>query len=169
MSEHICAQCARCQKTCCQETDIYVSPGDLRRIEQFTGRADFTEFRAASDPAYLEVDSDPLWQQCVFRDDGTKRVMKQRADGDCSFLGERGCSLPTEVRPLICRLYPFDYDADGIRDKLAGGCPTQLLAADQTLPQAIGMNRNDAERWHQMLYQEIQTEPATLAISCSSD
>ncbi len=169
MSEHICARCAHCQKTCCQETDIYVSLGDLRRIEQFTGRADFTEFRAASDPVYREVDGDPLWQACVFRDDGTKRVLKHHAGGDCTFLGERGCSLPTEVRPLICRLYPFDYDAGGIRDELASGCPTHLLASDETLPQAIGMSRTDAERWHRMLYQEIQMESAAPATLCTLD
>ena len=35
-------------------------------------------------------------------------------NGDCTFLGAAGCVLPEEVRPLVCRLYPFEYTHRGI-------------------------------------------------------
>ena len=65
--------------------------------------------------------------QNVFREDGQRRVLKQQPDKDCFFLGPQGCSLPAEARPLICRLYPFDYNADRILPTPASGCPVELL------------------------------------------
>jgi Fe-S-cluster containining protein len=104
-----------------------------------------------------------MWQQSVFRDDRSRRVLKQRDGGDCTFLGEQGCTLPADVRPLVCRLYPYDYDARGIRPHFAGGCPTQLLMPGETLGTAIGMTRADAELWHRQLYAEIVTEQHLVA------
>ena len=74
------------------------------------------------------------------------------------FLGTAGCVLPLEVRPLVCRLYPFDYTEDGIKDELSGGCPLELLQPGQSLTEALEMNRTDAERWHAMLYTEVRRE-----------
>ena len=64
-------------------------------------------------------------------------MLKRQPDGDCTFLGEQGCVLPLETRPLICRLYPYDYSEQGIRDELAAGCPLELAAS-----RAWGCSRN---------------------------
>ena len=146
-------------KTCCQTSEVYVSPGDAQRIAAHTGRTDFHEFRPAGDPTYLEQDDDPAWFEHVFRPDGARRVLKRRPDGDCTFLGPQGCVLPLEIRPLICRLYPYDYDERGIRDELAHGCPLELLPPGQGLVEALSMSIEDARRWHRQLYQEITLEP----------
>ena len=102
--------------------------------------------------------SDPIWIENVIRPDGTRRVLQRQPDGDCTFLGDAGCALPLETRPLICRIYPFDYTADGLRDELAHGCPMELLPAGQSLLQALDIKRSDAERWHKQLYAEVLTE-----------
>jgi Fe-S-cluster containining protein len=94
----------------------------------------------------------------IFRPDGSRRVLERRADGECTFLGDRGCTLPTEVRPLVCRLYPHDYTAAGLRAELAEGCPTHLLRPGETLLRALDMRREDAERWRAMLYAELDLE-----------
>jgi Fe-S-cluster containining protein len=154
--EFLCARCARHQKTCCQETDIFVTLGDVQRIAEHTGRSDFSEFRSASDPVYLDQDDDPTWQQHVFRSDGTRRVLRQQPNRDCTFLGERGCVLPLETRPLICRLYPFDYTDAGVKPEPAGGCPVQLLRPAQVLLETLEMRFDDAHRWHEQLYRELQ-------------
>ncbi len=146
-------------KTCCQTSEVYVSPGDVDRIAAHTGRTDFHEFRPAGDPMYVEQDDDPAWLEHVFRPDGTRRIMKRRPDGDCTFLGAQGCELPLEIRPLICRLYPYDYDERGIRDDLVHGCPLELLPPQQGLIEALDMNIEDARRWHRQLYREIRLEP----------
>lgn len=145
-------------QTCCQTSEVYATPGDVERIEAHTGRRDFTEFRAPDDPVYLMQDDDPEWLNHVFQLDGTRRVLKREANGDCTFLGSAGCVLPLETRPIICRLYPFDYTAEGLRDELARGCPTELLAEGQALLEALDISRVDALRWHAQLYREIKAE-----------
>jgi Fe-S-cluster containining protein len=157
--EFLCARCARHQQTCCQHTDIVVTLGDLARIEAATGRSVPTEYRGPANAVYADQDDDPLWKRHLIRSDGTRRVLRQAANGDCTFLGPTGCTLPPEVRPLICRLYPFDYTADGLKVELARGCPLELLRPGETLLEVLDMRREQAERWHRQLYAEILQEP----------
>lgn len=156
--EFLCVRCARQQKTCCQFSEIFTTRGDVQRIEAHTDRRGFTEFRVPDNPEYLDQDDDPVWRDNVFRRDGSRRVLRRLPNGDCTFLGDRGCTLPLEVRPLVCRLYPYDYTSEGIRDELQHGCPVQLLAPGQGLIEALDMNIDDARRWHGQLYEEIEME-----------
>lgn len=159
LPENLCARCARHHETCCQKTDIYVTLQDVRRIEQHVGFSGFEEFRQPFDPVYIFQEDDPLWMEKVFQADGSRRVVRHKENGDCVFLGSAGCTLPTEVRPLICRLYPFDYNAEGLKTVPASGCPSHLLAPGQSVFEGVGVNPDDARRWHGMLYQELQQEP----------
>lgn len=156
--EFLCVRCSRHMKTCCQTSEVYATPGDVRRIAEWTGRDDFTEFRVPSDPVYLEQDDDPTWARYVFREDNSRRVLKREESGDCTFLGEQGCRLPLETRPLICRMYPYDYNERGLRDELANGCPLELLRPGQELIEVLDMKLDDARRWHEQLYDEIRLE-----------
>ena len=158
--EFLCARCARHKRTCCQDTEIHVTLGDMRRIAPYTDGAVVAEFRKPSDPVYDQSYEDPVWQQLVFRDDGTRRVLKQRPDGDCVFLGREGCRLPAVARPLVCRLYPFDYTADGVHSRLASGCPVELLQPAQQLLEVLNMNIDDARLLHAELYKEIREKDA---------
>lgn len=158
VDEFLCVRCARHTKTCCQRSEIYTTSGDERRIRDYSGRDDFTEFRPAVNIDYADQDDDPIWRDHVFLEDGSRRVLKRQPNGDCTFLGTQGCVLPLEVRPLVCRLYPYDYTADGIQEQLAEGCPLELLRPGQELIQALDMNIADARRWHRQLYEEIQYE-----------
>jgi Fe-S-cluster containining protein len=154
--EFLCARCARHQRTCCQDSEIHVSLADVRRIQPFASREEFTEFRAPTDPVYDQRIEDPFWHQHVFRPDGTRRVLKQQRNGDCFFLGPAGCRLPAECRPIVCRLYPFDYTADGLMPRPASGCPLELLPPGSELLPALGMNSSEAERLRAQLYDEIR-------------
>ncbi len=121
--EPLCARCARHQQTCCQDSDIYVTTQDVARISAHVGHSDFTEYRVASDPVYLNEHHDPLWMEKVFRPDGSRRVLKQQSNLDCIFLGKQGCVLPTEVRPLICRLYPSSFRSTRFEWSLQNAVP----------------------------------------------
>lgn len=145
-------------KTCCQTSEVHATKGDVQRITNFTGRDDFTEFRAPVNPDYADQDDDTAWQQHVFRQDGSRRVLKRQAGGDCTFLGPQGCVLPLETRPLICRLYPYDYIEQGIQDELAPGCPLELLRPGMSLLEELDIKLEDARRWHKQLYAEIRLE-----------
>lgn len=156
--DFLCVRCSRHMQTCCQTCEVYATPGDVERIARHTGRDDFTEFRVPLNPVYAEHDDDTAWQQHVFRKDGSRRVLKRLPDGDCTFLGPQGCTLPLETRPLVCRLYPYDYDEHEIHDELATGCPLELLQPGLGLIQELDMNLDDARRWHKQLYAEIRLE-----------
>ncbi|MCC6581220.1 MAG: YkgJ family cysteine cluster protein [Phycisphaeraceae bacterium] len=154
----ICARCASHQKTCCQTSEIYATKGDVRRIEQHTGRTGFTRLQKPENPSYADQDDDPIWATHVLRPDGTRRVLLRRDNGDCLFLGNAGCVLPLDTRPLVCRMYPFTYNDQGIDGVDPDRCPTGLLQEGENLLDAMGMNIDDARRWHSQLYREIRDE-----------
>jgi uncharacterized protein len=159
-TDFLCVRCARRRKTCCQLCEVYVTPGDVRRIAEHTGAEDFHEFRPAGDSVYTDHPDDPTWMRLVFRADGTRRILRRRAEGDCTFLGPCGCRLPLDVRPLVCRIYPYDFNEQGIKDELERGCPMELVRKGLTLIDELGMDRAAAERWHRQLYEEIRLEEA---------
>ena len=153
---NLCAKCAQRELTCCQNTEVLVTDGDLQRIATYVGRTDFWEYQKPQDPVYsMHQPADPNWLDYTLRPDGTRPQLKHLLSGDCTFLTSTGCSLPSEVRPLICRLYPYDYTEHGI-DGTVSGCPLYLLEKGQTLIGEIGINPGDAKRWHEQLYSELR-------------
>jgi Fe-S-cluster containining protein len=150
-----CAKHALHERTCCQTAEVFVTEGDRRRIAEHAGRADFWELRAPSDPSYIDDGDDPAWMRHAFRPDGTRPVLKRRSNGDCVFLGAQGCSLPAGVRPLVCRIYPYEYDERGIR-AVGDRCPKWVVPPGGSIVEVLGMRRDDAERWHAMLYRELR-------------
>ncbi len=155
--ECLCARCSRVQGSCCEKKEILVTQGDLLRISQYTGSFDFHEFRVPQDPAYLDQDDDPNWNTYTVNEQGARRVLKTTGDLACLFLGEAGCRLPYEVRPLVCRLFPYSYNEGGLTD-IEQECPTDLLAPGESLMQCLGMDEEKAVRWHDLLYRELREQ-----------
>lgn len=157
---HPCVRCASAQRTCCQRAEVLVTLGDLGRIAAAAGRRDFVELRAAADPTYTEPDpADPMWVRYTVRPDGTRRVLRREATGDCTFLGAGGCVLPAEARPLVCRLYPYDYTESRLTAVGGEFCPTSLFAGEGgDMAEVLGMEAAGARRWHAMLYEELRAE-----------
>jgi Fe-S-cluster containining protein len=154
-----CAKHALIERTCCQTSEVFVTEGDKQRIAEHTGRLDFWENRAPEDPSYLDQADDPRWARGVFRPDGTRPILKREPGGDCTFLGREGCSLPVEVRPLVCRMYPFEYSEKGV-EGVGGRCPDYVVPPGSTLLDTLGMKREDAVRWHKVLYRELRVNDA---------
>lgn len=157
---HPCARCAQVQKTCCQRAEILLTDGDVVRIAAHSGRTDFDTYRAPSDPDYLVADpADPHWVEWTIRADGTRHVLRKQSNGDCTFLGAQGCVLPEATRPLVCRLYPYNYTERGLIVESSHYCPTALLAPrGESMADVLGMNARDAERWRQQLYAELRRD-----------
>lgn len=160
---HPCARCASMQKTCCQRAEILVTRGDVDRIAGHTGKTDFWDVRRPLEASYLEEDpEDPNWLAYTTDDQGRRRMLRRKPGGDCTFLGEAGCVLPLETRPLVCRLYPFAYTERGLSGEDVDYCPTGvLLPADRpglTMLTVLGMAPVDGERWRGQLYAELRAE-----------
>jgi Fe-S-cluster containining protein len=157
---HPCARCARMQRTCCQRAEILVTSADVQRIAAHSGRSEFVEQRSPADPAYLEDDpDDPRWKQLTVLPDGTRRMLQRRPDGDCTFLGAAGCVLPTDVRPLVCRLYPWSYDQRGLLGEDADYCPTAALEPPQgRMTLMLDIPADVAEGWRAQLYTELERD-----------
>lgn len=154
----ICAECAMLGLTCCSvKRDILVTLGDIDRIARLTGQTDFFEYRCPIDPAYLDQAHDPNWLRYTVYTDGTRRVLKRAADGACVFVNSTGCVLPMDVRPLVCRLYPFNYTEEGLAGVVTE-CPEYLLTHNETILDALHMSYTAAYPWWDALYTELRSE-----------
>lgn len=167
---HECARCALMQRTCCQRAEVVVTAGDVARISAHTGRHGFTEHRRPADPAYVAFDpDDPRWVDYTVADDGTRHVLRRAPDGDCTFLGSSGCTLPESVRPLVCRLYPWSYTESGIDGVDSEYCPAQYTAGGALMTDLLGMDRGTAERWRSQLYAELRAQRPAAACGADGD
>lgn len=153
-----CARCASLQRTCCQRAEVLVTEGDIARIVAAGRATDFVEHRVPGDPAYSEPDDDdPNWLSYTQRHDGSRRVLRRASSGDCTFLGPQGCVLALEVRPLVCRLYPYEYTETELSGIASDYCPTAVLAPHgERMTDVLGIGADDAERWRQDLYAELR-------------
>lgn len=159
MDDSFCASCARQGSSCCQNTEIYCTPGDRRRIAAaLGGRDDFHERRRSAFPDQIPdaeaAAFDPPWA-ALFARHGERDVLKHRPNDDCVFLSPTGCALDMETRPLICRLYPFSYNHEAIVGVDACRCPQPASDNGALALALIGMDRERAEDWRHMLYKEI--------------
>ena len=155
----LCSRCSRLQKTCCQVTEIYVTQGDVFRIQAATDQTGFHEFRAPQNPDYLDQDDDPVWAYYVFRPDRSRRILKHKENGDCCFLTSEGCQLPMDIRPLVCRIYPYAYRDGHLTGIEEGLCPVHILEPGKSLTATLGMEETeDPARWVSNLYLEIRAE-----------
>lgn len=139
-----------------------MTEGDIARIAAHVGRDDFWSRRRPQDAEYLDEDpDDPAWQALTSDGEGRRAMLERRPQGDCTFLGARGCTLPLDVRPLVCRLYPFSYTERGLTGVEDGYCPREaLLPRDEpgvTMLTVLGMEAREGERWRRQLYSELRS------------
>ncbi len=100
---------------------------------------------------------DPAWGR-VFGPDGRVRVIRRGEGRECVFLTPAGCSLSLATRPLVCRLYPFDYNETAIKGVYGPLCPEPERGNGPLLLALLAMGRDEAEGWRRALYEEIRRE-----------
>jgi Fe-S-cluster containining protein len=77
--------CRACNR-CCRNKAIRVNPYEILRLARYLGI--------------------PTTQFIKRHTEAGGTVLRPKENGDCGFLGERGCSVHPD-RPLACRLYPL--------------------------------------------------------------
>ncbi len=156
-TDSLCARCAASGYTCCHNTRIILTHGDLARIAEVAGE-DFYEYVNAGKAGKRELEEDPIWAG-LFAEGRRLRVLRRQPDGrSCHFLAPNGCRLTLETRPLICRLYPYDYTHGSIKGVHAPYCPEPESDDPDLLLALLGMHRDTAEQWRIALYKEIGEE-----------
>lgn len=154
-----CARHAQIGVTCCQKSEILLTDGDKARISAHTGDDGFWEVRAPHDPVYrVEAHERDGWA-LGFYPDGTRPVTKRKPNGDCTFLGHAGCVLPLDVRPIVCRLYPYSFDDERITGVEADRCPLEVVRPGGSIVEELGMDPAIAEDWRSQLYSELREAP----------
>lgn len=150
-----CIDCSRTDACCCCGVEIYLTGGDVSRITKHNGISadEFSHFVAPTG-IYVDAAGDPGWNPLVLRPDGTRRIVKLRRDGSCTFLTSTGCSLPLDVRPLLCRIHPYDFDRQSLKG-VDADCPISAMPDQPAALKAIGMPRDAVATWHRALYSEI--------------
>jgi uncharacterized protein len=122
----VCARCPRALgSSCCEvqpgEALATLTRADVERIRLHTGLSTrrFVEEEGMGEEAAADYEaSRPLFRG-YFRRAPVRLTLRQRAGrpgaaSACVFhRPDVGCTLPEAVRPLACRLYPFERFADG--------------------------------------------------------
>jgi len=151
--------CAKCGGACCKNGETYLTGGDVERITGHTGRSDFHVMKTMG-PRYAGCD--PAWTELVCGHDGHRRVLHRSDDGECTFLAETGCVLPLDVRPLLCRIYPYEFDGAKLlaTEPL---CPISRLPDRASVLVGLGMPPESVRQWRRDLYAEISREKVAAA------
>lgn len=155
----LCFKCSLNGTSCCKGTQICLTSGDIVRISRFLGIRHFFTIEMP-DIVYLDPGDDPTWIALTIRPDGQRRVLKRTMDKSCTMLGENGCQLPLLVRPLVCRLHPYEFTEKGI----SGVDPTCPISQERDWPsvmEQLGMAVSATNQWHSMLYCELRSDKAS--------
>jgi uncharacterized protein len=121
----VCARCPRALgRSCCEvapgEALATLTRADVARIAAHTGFAArrFVEEEGLDEEAAAAYEAGRPLFRGYFRQGPVRLTLQQRpqAGGRSACVFHRpgaGCALPAHVRPIACRLYPFDVFADG--------------------------------------------------------
>ncbi len=117
---HICARCHGLKQGCCVLGQCHVehmfglTAGEIKIISRASGlkAGQFVE----QDEITFEFERTLKQLHPVFAQtmpDRKRNRLKVNRAGRCVFLGPEGCRLPSQSRPLYCRLYPFWFKPSG--------------------------------------------------------
>lgn len=90
---------------------IILLPTEVQRIAAFTGKdpsefIDTTPLPLSQREDYLRLSvEDPLWSRLV-----SIWTQPSGFKNNCPFLQTEGCSLPYQVKPFLCQIYPLDFN-----------------------------------------------------------
>ncbi|OHD12762.1 MAG: hypothetical protein A2086_07230 [Spirochaetes bacterium GWD1_27_9] len=157
---NLCDKCSKIDKTCCQLGSgvVLLTDGDIKRIINFVGQNDFWLMEEPKEYLKNRILSsfDPNMRLYALSKDNKVQTLKHQANGDCTFLTEKGCILPMEDRPLYCRIHPYDFVEEVVTGITFVDCPVQYLDKKGDLPDILNVKYDDAVRWVKQLYNELK-------------
>jgi uncharacterized protein len=160
-----CRECSKIQLTCCVRPEIFVTNGDINRIANGTGRKDFYHLRPVPEemkhyygsPCNVEKGSE-IYFQYLFNENGRRNILKKNEKNECCFLTQDGCVLPPNIRPILCRLYPFDWNDKKEIWVAPTHCPKNFFKDEQEIRDRVCLTEEEAKRLVCLLYDEIMNK-----------
>lgn len=156
----ICARCARVGRCCCiltddaQELCFPISELERQRIVEHGPKDRGGLCGQPNSAAFLDrlgrlFPKDRAALAKLFPPHGEHLRLATEPDGQCTFLTSAGCSLPREVRPYYCRLFPFWVSAGAVAAFMAKGCLAggEGRTAEGTLS-VMGVSRQTVRNLH---------------------
>ena len=166
VEKNICGECARSRGlSCCESVEIYVTPGDIKRISSFTNS---TEFYVAAAMKGIYRNCDPAWKDLILDANRRRNIIRLTKNGQCVFLKKEGCQLPMTVKPLLCRLHPYDFNEQGITG-IYRYCPIAKLPNGEDVLRDMGMSSKMVKKWHATLYRELRAGKQDRGSRCATN
>lgn len=157
----ICKKCSQIIRTCCEKptVDVALTNADIERIATVTQLRDFYELRdveggSYSSPANYSKEEE-IYIMNIFKKDGRRNVLKHKNNGKCVLLGDNGCIVSFDVRPLLCRIYPYDWNDNREIWLNPTYCPKELFKDENEMVENIAVDLNTARELVDQLYNEI--------------
>lgn len=177
---HICCRCHRSGDSCCKvrnacENDIQlpVSETEVKKIMTLQKGKEKRDFFDIVPNTRQFIDQ--IGQLFPDRSDSvtetfpktTNHYELKTVNDSCIFLNDSGCSLPTEVRPLSCRIYPFWFlngepmifqDSHCLALRLYKNIPEVLLSLGTSPGELIDLYNQMCHAWglcHPMPQEQI--------------
>lgn len=153
ISPLITNSCRNCTAKCCRGLAVVLTIPEARRMAHELGLAP-SEFMEFSD----QIDSGQTPHYPLLVRDGDKVreyfiILRRRHKTECIFLGkDLACSVYSH-RPHVCRLYPFELEGKGVKEKAL--CPVKFVKEEGTdkvaaqLMSELIEHGKLARQWHQ--------------------
>ncbi|NCA99756.1 MAG: hypothetical protein EOM70_10310 [Clostridia bacterium] len=139
-----------------------LTEGDISRIRRFCRTDDFyhrlrvpEELVATYENPEHHDAAVAVYVAGLFDEQGRRPILRKQDNGFCLFVADTGCVLPREVRPLVCRLYPYDWNDQHKLWIQAPYCPRELYADETDLVLQIGDSQEVALKLVEQLYEEL--------------
>ena len=162
-----CLDCAAKNRSCCGNVNIYLTLADVERIASCGVVEDFYSLEPLT-AEYLDGGGDPNWNALILDESGRRRVVRQKPDGNCVFLSDTGCRLASDKRPLLCRIFPFEFLGEKIIG-ISDYCPVSAVDNWQEVLNESEMNTESSLKWIKQLYREIYQEKNPSEIAAVED
>ncbi|MGC1377815.1 MAG: hypothetical protein WA821_16400 [Anaerolineales bacterium] len=163
-----CSECSKLQPTCCENTEICVTNGDIKRIAVYIGRNDFyhlmpvaEEMKYFYENPFNITKGSEIYIKCLFDEDGRRNILKKNGNR-CGFLTPVGCELPLNVRPIICRLHPYNWN-DNKDIWLEPHCPESLFKDEQEIKEQVCLPEEEVTRLVDLFYDEIMNKQESIS------
>ncbi|WP_052507077.1 YkgJ family cysteine cluster protein [Desulfonatronovibrio magnus] len=167
-SDYVCVRCSQVNPTCCR-----INPGaekycfplsnhEIQTISAYSASHDFYIEEPNQADFIHRLGKLLPWPRkkllSIFSLDNSHFRLNNTEDYSCVFLGNNGCSLPHDLRPVYCRIYPFWFYNDKLFVLEDPGCLAQNEQKSvQQLIRLFGVDPEDLRKKYLTMVSNLES------------